>query len=100
MQCCARKKNKVYVVEAQGNEKALVNASPSAGHLDSEISQCSVVPEKKNKVCAVEAQGNEKALVNASPSPGHLDPEIPRCSVVPVKKTKERCMRKMMEKVQ
>ena len=55
MQCCAGKKNKVCSpVEAQGNEKALVNASPSAGHLDPEISQCSVVPEKKNKVCAVE----------------------------------------------
>ena len=93
------KKNKVCAVEAQGNEKALVNASPSAGHLDPEISRCSVVPEKK-KVWAVEAQGNEKALVNASPSVGHLDPEIPRCSVVPEKKTKERCMRKMMEKVQ
>ena len=36
-------------VEAQGNEKALVNASPSAGHLDPEISLCSVVPGKKNK---------------------------------------------------
>ena len=36
-------------VEAQGNEKALVNASPSAGHLDLEISRCSVVPGKKNK---------------------------------------------------
>ena len=46
------KKNKVCVVEAQGNEKALVNASPSAGHLDLEISQCSVVPEKKKSVCS------------------------------------------------
>ena len=36
-------------VEAQGNEKALVNASPSAGHLDLEISRCSVVPEKQKK---------------------------------------------------
>ena len=59
-----------------------------------------VLCRKKNKVCAVEAQGNEKAYVNASPSAGHLDPEIPRCSVVPEKKTKERCMRKMMGKVQ
>ena len=56
---------------------------------------------KKKSVCSpVEAQGNEKALVNASPSARHLDPEIPRCSVVPGKKTKERCMRKMMGKVQ
>ena len=77
-----------------------MNACPTTGHLDPEISRCSVVPEKKNKVCAVEAQGNEKALVNASPSAGHLDPEISRCSVVPEKKTKERCMRKMMGKVQ
>ena len=36
-------------VEVQGNEKALVNASPSAGHLDPEISRCSVVTGKKNK---------------------------------------------------
>ena len=57
--------------------------------------------KKKQSVCnPVEVQGNEKALVNASPSVGHLDPEIPRCSVVPEKKTKERCMRKMMGKVQ
>ena len=35
--------------EAQGNEKAIVNASPSAGHLDPEIFRCSVVPGKKNK---------------------------------------------------
>ena len=55
MQCCAGKKKQSVCspVEAQGNEKALVNASPSAGHLDLEISRCSVVPEKKNKVCAV-----------------------------------------------
>ena len=43
------KKNKVCAVEAQGNEKTLVNASPSAGHLDPEIPRCSVVPEKKTK---------------------------------------------------
>ena len=51
MQCCAGKKNQSVCSpeEAQGNEKALVNACPSAGHLDPEISQCSVVPEKKNK---------------------------------------------------
>ena len=55
MQCCARKKKQSVCspVEAQGNEKALVNASPSAGHLDPEISRCSVVPEKTKKVCAV-----------------------------------------------
>ena len=35
--------------EAQGNEKALVNTSPSAGHLDPEIPRCSVVPGEKNK---------------------------------------------------
>ena len=35
--------------EAQGNEKALVNVCPSAGHLDPEISRYSVVPEKKTK---------------------------------------------------
>ena len=34
--------------EAHGNEKALLNACPSAGHLDLEISRCSVVgPEIK-----------------------------------------------------
>ena len=49
MQCCAGKKNKVCAVEAQGNEKAYVNASPSAGHLDPEIPRCNVVPEKKTK---------------------------------------------------
>ena len=51
MQCCVGKKKQSVCspVEAQGNEKALVNASPSAGHLDPEISQCSVVPGKKNK---------------------------------------------------
>ena len=57
--------------------------------------------KKKQSVCnPVEVQGNEKALVNASSSAGHLDLEIPRCSVVPEKKTKERCMQKMMGKVQ
>ena len=47
-----RKKKKQSVcspVEAQGNEKALVNASPSAGHLDPEISRCSVVPGKRKQ---------------------------------------------------
>ena len=46
-----KKKNKCMCspVEAQGNEKALVNASPNVGHLDPEISRCSVVPEKKTK---------------------------------------------------
>ena len=56
MQCCAGKKKQSVCspVEAQGNEKALVNASPNAGHLDPEISRCSVVPEKTKKVCAVQ----------------------------------------------
>ena len=51
MQCCAGKKKQSVCspVEVQGNEKALVNASPSAGHLDPEIPRCSVVPGKKNK---------------------------------------------------
>ena len=51
MQCCAGKKKQSVCspVEAQGNEKALVNASPSARHLDLEISGCSVVPEKTKK---------------------------------------------------
>ena len=51
MQCCAGKKKQSVrsPVEAQGNKKALVNASPSAGYLDPEIPQCSVVPGKKNK---------------------------------------------------
>ena len=73
--------------EAQGNEKALVNACPSAGYLDSKISRCSVVLEKKKSVCSPEeAQGNEKALVNACPSAGYLEPEISRCNVVLEKK--------------
>ena len=56
MQCCAGKKKQSVCspVEAQGNEKALVNASPSAGHLDLEISRCNVVPEKTKKVCVVQ----------------------------------------------
>ena len=29
--------------EAHGNENSLVNACPNAGHLDPEISRCSVV---------------------------------------------------------
>ena len=51
MQCCAGKKkqNVCSPAEVQGNEKALVNASPSAGHLDPEISRCSVVPGEKIK---------------------------------------------------
>ena len=51
MQCCSGKKNQSVCnpEEAQGNEKALVNACPSVGHLDPEISRCSVVPEKKTK---------------------------------------------------
>ena len=56
MQCCAgkNKKSVCSLVEAQRNEKALVNASPNAGHLDPEISQCSVVPKKTKKVCVVQ----------------------------------------------
>ena len=51
MQCCAGKNKKSVCspVEAQGNEKALVNASPNAGHLDLEIPQCSVVSGKKKQ---------------------------------------------------
>ena len=51
MQCCAGKNKKSVCspVEAQGNEKALVNASPNAGHLDPEIPQCSIVPGKKKQ---------------------------------------------------
>ena len=70
--------------EAQRNKKALLNAYPNAGHLDPEISRCSIVPRKKKKctVCSPEeAQRNEKALMNACPSARHLDPEISRCSV-------------------
>ena len=56
MQCCALKKlicTMCSPEEAQGNEKALLNASPSGGHLDPEISRCSVVPEKKKQsVCS------------------------------------------------
>ena len=71
--------------EAQGNEKALLNACPSAGHLDPEISRCSAMPGK-TKNCTMcspkEAQRNEKALVNAYPNAGHLELEIFQCSVV------------------
>ena len=79
--------------EAHGNENSLVNACPTAGHLDPEISQCSVVLEKKNgTVCSPEeAQGNEKALLNASSSGGHLDPKISRCSVVSEKINQSVC---------
>ena len=51
-------------VEAQGNEKALVNASPSARHLDPEISRCSVVPGKKNKG-EVHEENDGKSTVTA-----------------------------------
>ena len=66
--------------EAHGNENSLVNACPTAGHLDREISRCSVVLGKKNgTMCSSEeVQRNEKALLNASSSGGHLDPEISR----------------------
>ena len=37
--------------EAHGNENSLVNACPTADHLDPEISGCSVVLEKKNLHC-------------------------------------------------
>ena len=48
--CWKKKKQSVCSpVEAQGNEKALVNTSPSVGHLDPEISQCSVVLGKKKQ---------------------------------------------------
>ena len=51
MQCCAGKNKKSVCspVEAQGNEKALVNASPNARHLDPEIPRCSVVLGKKKQ---------------------------------------------------
>ena len=51
MQCYAGKNKKSVCspVEAQGNEKALVNPSPSARHFDPEIPRCSVVPGKKTK---------------------------------------------------
>ena len=45
--------------EAQGNEKALVNACLSAGHLDPEISRCSVLLEKKIALCAVQKKHRE-----------------------------------------
>ena len=51
MQCCAGKNKKSVCspVEAQGNEKALVNASPSARHLDPEIPDIVLCREKKTK---------------------------------------------------
>ena len=52
------------LVEAQGNEKALVNASPSAGHLDPEIPRCSVVLGKKNKG-EVHEENDGKSTVTA-----------------------------------
>ena len=51
-------------VEAQGNEKALVNASSNAGHLDLEIPRCSVVPGKKNKR-EVHEENDGKSTVTA-----------------------------------
>ena len=66
MQCCARKNKKSVCspVEAQGNEKALVNASPNARHLDPKIPRCSVVPGKKNKG-AVHEENDGKSIVTA-----------------------------------
>ena len=66
MQCCAGKNKKSVCspVEAQGNEKALVNASPNAGHLDPEIPRCSVVPRKKNKG-EVHEENDGKSTVTA-----------------------------------
>ena len=66
MQCCAgkNKKSVCSLVEAQGNEKALVNASPNAGHLDPEIPRCSVVPGKKNKG-EVHEENDGKSTVTA-----------------------------------
>ena len=64
MQCCAGKKKQSMrsPVEAQGNEKALVNASPNAGHLDPKIPRCSVVPGKKNKG-EVHKENDEKSTM-------------------------------------
>ena len=47
--------------DVQGNEKALLNVPcNSAGHLDLEISRCSVVPEKKKtRLCAVQKKRRE-----------------------------------------
>ena len=66
MQCCAGKNKKSVCspVEAQGNEKALVNASPNVGHLDPEIPRCSVVPGKKNKG-EVHEENDGKSTVTA-----------------------------------
>ena len=66
MQCCAgkNKKSMYSPVEAQGNEKALVNASPNAGQLDPEIPRCSVVPGKKNKG-EVHEENDGKSTVTA-----------------------------------
>ena len=66
MQCCVGKKNQSVcsLVKAQGNEKALVNASPNAGHLDPEIPRCSVVPGKKNKG-EVHEENDVKSTVTA-----------------------------------
>ena len=66
MQCCAGKKKQSVCspVEAQGNEKALVNASPSAEHLYPEIPRCSVVPGKKNKG-EVHEENDGKSTVTA-----------------------------------
>ena len=66
MQCCAKKNKKSVCssVEAQGNEKALMNASPNAGHLDPEIPRCSVVPGKKKKG-EVHEENDGKSTVTA-----------------------------------
>ena len=66
MQCCAgkNKKSVCSLVEVQGNEKALVNASPNGGHLDLEIPRCSVVPGKKNKG-EVHEENDGKSTVTA-----------------------------------
>ena len=63
MQCCAGKEKNWTVCspeEAQGNEKALLNACPSAGHLDLEISRCSAVPGKKKLHCVQSRRSVEK----------------------------------------
>ena len=45
--------------EVHGNENSLVNACPTTGHLDPEISRCSVVLEKKMALCAVQKKHTE-----------------------------------------
>ena len=46
--------------EAHGNENSLVNACPIAGHLDPEITRCSVVLEKITfALCAVQKKRRE-----------------------------------------